>query len=254
MEPGWHWVTWVWRYTGPKLEESVSLSLCLSVSLSLSLSLSFVHQQPSGRPTLTRRQEQAADASLQQEGSGLRLLEVSVTNASGHGRPRHGHAANTSSCRCQPVWALPKLSAGPRPGERHRVPRSVVSFCKEGAVVRAFLLLVWKVPGLPAWLEHSHGRRRASPSRRAVIVSGGITGWIRVRGKPCSAREAAAGVRPGVRAVVTAVPVRPAANHAAVEPSATQASSSLGARASERLCLVLRSRRQLLQAAGNAGW
>ncbi|CAE7366954.1 MORN3 [Symbiodinium sp. KB8] len=77
MEPGLHWVTWVWRYTGPKLEE------------------------------------QAADASQQQEGSGLRLLEVSVTNALGASQsgpcrscPPGRGLVNATECRaCPPGWS-----------------------------------------------------------------------------------------------------------------------------------------------------
>ncbi|CAE6931148.1 ELAPOR2 [Symbiodinium natans] len=77
MEPGWHWVTWVWRYTGPKLEE------------------------------------QAADTSLQQEGSGLRLLNVSVTNVVGASQagpcqtcpPGRGLVNSTVCHPCPPGWS-----------------------------------------------------------------------------------------------------------------------------------------------------
>ena len=47
LNPGWHWITWVWRYKGPQPEE------------------------------------QAADTGVVGQGSGLRLLNISVTHVRG---------------------------------------------------------------------------------------------------------------------------------------------------------------------------
>ena len=66
LEPGLHWLTWVWRYTGPKLEDSIS-SILLLCDITCG-------------PGFCALQEQAADASLEQEGSGLLVANISTTH------------------------------------------------------------------------------------------------------------------------------------------------------------------------------
>ncbi|CAE7520479.1 MORN3, partial [Symbiodinium sp. CCMP2456] len=172
MEPGWHWVTWVWRYTGPKLEE------------------------------------QAADASQQQEGSGLRLLEVSVTNALGASQsgpcrscPPGRGLVNTTECRaCPPGWSTAmdggepvhegcsrcpagRASSGDRgtgspsckPCGRGTFSDSGASFCKPLATLGGEGRLQWSTEAiLAAWPNSSQtasGLRGVQVEDRTYYVS-----------------------------------------------------------------------------------